>query len=42
MTRIPEGRNSTQVLVLLPTDRKKLLAQWQGPYTIVKQIGRVN
>ena len=31
-----------QILVLLLTDRNKLLAQWQGPYTIVKQIRRVN
>jgi len=31
-----------QVLVLLPTDTNKLLAQWQGPYKIVKQIGKVN
>jgi len=31
-----------QALVLLPTDSKKLLSQWQGPYKIVKRIGRVN
>ena len=30
------------VLVLLPTVKNKLLAQWQGPYQIVKRIGKVN
>ena len=30
------------VLVLLPTVNNKLLAQWQGPYQIVKRIGKVN
>jgi len=27
------------VLVLLPTTSKHLLAQWQGPYLIVFQVG---
>ena len=27
-----------QVLILLPTDRNKLLMQWRGPYTVVKKI----
>ena len=31
-----------QVLVLLPTSTSKLLAQWQGPYEIVKPIGGVD
>ena len=31
-----------KVLVLLPTSTNKLLAQWQGPYTIQKRIGDVN
>ncbi len=31
-----------QVLVLLPTSTSKLTAQWQGPYQIVKAMGRVN
>ena len=31
-----------QVLVLLPTSTSKLLAQWQGPYPIVRRIGAVN
>ena len=30
------------MLVLLPTSTSKLLAQWQGPYTIVKRVGKVN
>ncbi len=31
-----------QVLVLLPTESSKLLAQWQGPYEVVKQQGPVD
>lgn len=31
-----------KVLVLLPTSASKLTAQWQGPYHVVKPIGRVN
>ena len=31
-----------QVLVLLPTDSNKLLAQWQGPYPIIQQTGPVD
>ena len=31
-----------QVLVLLPTSTSKLLAQWQGPYEVVKPIGEVD
>ena len=31
-----------QVLVLLPTSTSKLLAQWQGPFEVVKAVGRVN
>ena len=31
-----------QVLVLLPTLTSKLLAQWQGPYEVVKPIGEVD
>ena len=31
-----------QVLVLLPTDTNKLIAQWQGPYQVMKKIGNVN
>ena len=31
-----------QVLVLSPTSTSKLLAQWQGPYEVVKPIGEVD
>ena len=31
-----------QVLVLLPTSSSKLTAQRQGPYDVIKQIGKVN
>ena len=31
-----------EVLILLPTSTKKLLAQWQGPYPIVRKVGKVN
>ena len=30
------------VLVLLPTSSNTLLAQWQGPYKVTKQVGKVN
>ena len=30
------------VLVLVPTSASKLFAQWQGPYKVVKKVGRVN
>ena len=31
-----------QVLVLLPTSTSKFLAQWQGPYRVVRRIGDVD
>ena len=31
-----------QVLVLLPTDMSKLLAQWHGPYPVLGQLSAVN
>ena len=31
-----------KVLVLLPTDKNKLLMQWKGPYTIVEKFGKVD
>ena len=37
-----EFQAGDQVLILLPTDTKKLRAQWQGPYKVTKRIGRVN
>ena len=37
-----EFTSGDQVLVLLPTSTSKLLAQWQGPYSVVKRVGKVN
>ena len=31
-----------QVLILLPTATTKLNAQWQGPYEVMKPVGKVN
>ncbi|CAM5142308.1 unnamed protein product [Natator depressus] len=31
-----------RVMVLVPTAESKLLAQWQGPYEIIKAVGEVN
>ncbi len=31
-----------EVLVLLPTSTSKLLAQWQGPFKVVRKVGEVN
>jgi len=28
--------------VLLPTSSNKLLAQWQGPYCILRKVGKVD
>ena len=41
-TRVREFVPGDPVLVLLPTSSSKLLAQWQGPYQIVKRVGKVN
>lgn len=30
------------VLILLPTTTSKLTAQWQGPYEVVRRVGKVN
>lgn len=30
------------VLLLLPTTTNKLMAKWQGPYRIIKRMGKVN
>ena len=37
-----EFQTGDQVLVLLPTDTSKLLARWQGPYQILRRIGKVD
>ena len=31
-----------QVLVLLPTCTSKLLVEWQGPYELLRKVGKVN
>jgi len=31
-----------EVLVLLPTSTKRLLAQWQGPYQVTRRVSKVN
>ena len=40
--RVRSLQESDQVLVLLPTSKNKLFAQWQGPYPVVKKMGSVN
>ena len=37
-----EFQPSDQVLVLLPTTTNKLLAQWQGPYRVLRRMGKVD
>lgn len=37
-----EFKPEDQVLILLPTSTNKLLAQWKGPYKIVRKTGKVN
>ena len=39
--RSREFQPGDQVLVLLPTSASKLLAEWQGPYPVVRRMGRV-
>ena len=31
-----------EVLVLLPTSTNELLAQWQGPYQVLRKVGKTN
>ena len=40
--RSREFQPGDQVLVLLPTSTSKLLAQWQGPYPVIRSVGSVN
>lgn len=37
-----ELKPDDEVLVLLPTSSNKLLAQWQGPYCVLRKTGKVN
>ena len=39
---VREFQPGDQILVLLPTATSKLLAQWQGPYEVVKRSGKVD
>ncbi len=39
--RTREFKSDDEVLVLLPTSTSKLLAEWQGPYSIIKPVGKV-
>ncbi|XP_052680025.1 uncharacterized protein LOC128160712 [Crassostrea angulata] len=40
--RVRNMKPGEKVLVLLPSDSNKLLMQWQGPYQIVKRLGKVD
>ncbi len=31
-----------KVLLLLPNSTRKFVAKWQGPYTILRRVGKVN
>ena len=42
MTIIEFQENDMVLLLLLPTSSKKLLAQWQVPYQVLKRLGGVN
>ncbi len=36
-----ELKTGQKVLVLLPTGLSKLMAKWQGPYTVTRKVGPV-
>ena len=40
--RLREFVPGDPVLIFLPTSTSKLLAQWQGPYLVLKRVGRVS
>lgn len=40
--RVRNMKPGEKVLILLPSDSNKLLMQWQGPYQIVKRLGKVD
>ncbi len=40
--RMREFEPGDPVLILLPTSTRKLLAQWQGPFQVIKRTGKVN
>ena len=37
-----ESEPGEEVLVLLPTSSNKLLADWQGPYCVIRKVGKAN
>ena len=37
-----EFQPGDQVLILLPTSNNKLLAEWRGPYPVVRKVSNVN
>ncbi len=39
--RLRQFQPGRKVLLLLPTSTSKLLAKWQGPYTVVRKMGPV-
>ena len=41
-SRKREFQPGDQVLVLLPTSTNKLLAEWCGPYPVIRRLGEVN
>ncbi|KAI8510586.1 hypothetical protein Bbelb_115020 [Branchiostoma belcheri] len=41
-SRAREFRPGDQVLVLLPSSKVKLEAEWQGPYTVARRVGPVD
>ena len=40
--RLRDFAPNDQVLLLLPTTTNKLMASWQGPYRVVRKVGKVN
>ena len=40
--RMRKLKPNDQVLILLPTSHNKLLAKWQGPYKVLRRLGKVN
>ena len=35
-------KSGDKVLLLLPSSTKKFVAKWQGPYTVMRRVGKVN
>lgn len=41
-TRTSSLQVGDTALVLLPTDKNKVLLQWKGPFMVTKKVNRVN